>query len=119
MKSLDDSVELCTDRWIFSAEAFDHIADSSKPCSGAFDEIALRLTPSFPLGMDSGQYPNGVKGLEHVKGLDQWHGLMVARMSSSSRWRGERYIPKNVSFLRLEQVLATDGIDSHERFKNL
>src|SRR6516162_1274942 len=34
--------------------------------------------------MDSGQYPNGVKGLDHVKGLDQWHGLMVARMSSSS-----------------------------------
>ena len=27
---------------------------------------------------------NGVKGLDHVKGLDQWHGLMVARMSSSS-----------------------------------
>ena len=33
----------------------------------------------------------GVKGLDHVKGLDQWHGLMVARMPSSSAG-----IPKNV-----------------------
>jgi hypothetical protein len=53
----------------------------------AFDRMAVLLRSpqeyrSYLEGMDSGQYPNGVKGLD-VKGLDQWHGLMVARMSSS------------------------------------
>src|SRR6516162_3106982 len=83
---------------------------SSSPVQALSTKLPRDLPPVSPLGMDSGQYPNGVKGLDHVKGLDQWHGLMVARMSSSSaggesatfprmfRWRS--YIPKNVFFLR-------------------
>ena len=51
---------------------------SSSPVQALSTKLPRDLPPVSPLGMDSGQYPNGVKGLDHVKGLDQWHGLMAS-----------------------------------------
>ena len=57
-----------------------------------------------------------------VKGLVQWRGLIhratgfpyISPISSGLRGRGERYIPKNVFFLR-EEVLIYDAPVYHAK----
>src|SRR5262250_1636901 len=87
------------------------------PSSGAFDDTASRLTPSFPLGNG----PRSVAWLDGRKNVLflRWRGERyilhratgfpyISPISSGLRWRGERYIPKNVFFLR-EEVLIYDA----------
>ena len=66
--------------------------------SGAFDENCPELTRSFPLGNGLWPISNGVKGLDHVKGSRSVAWLDGRKNVLFLRWRGERYIPKNVFF---------------------
>jgi molecular chaperone HtpG len=58
--------------------------------------------------------PNGVKGLDHVKGLDQWHGcrknvLFLRWRGERYSWRGERYIlHRATGFPYISYILPVD-----------
>jgi hypothetical protein len=83
----------------------DEVPEANRSCSGVFDKTALRLTPYFPLG--NGLWPISTQEC-FFPPLRATGFPYISHISSGLRWRGERYIPKNVFFLR-EEVLIYDA----------